>query len=51
MKKKYEVSYYEYGLTRVKRRRFHLLIPALFFKFYLDKAFDKSSCARIGVRI
>lgn len=48
MKRKYEVTYYEYGLTKKKRKRFFTFLMACIFKFKLDKQFAKNAYARIA---
>ena len=49
MKRKYEVTYYEYGLTKKKRKRFFTFIMACLFKFKIDREFTKNAYARIAV--
>ena len=36
MRRKYKVTYYEYGLTRRKSRKFFLLFSACFFRAMLE---------------
>ena len=48
MKRKYEVTYYEYGLTKRKRKRFFSFIMACLFKLRLDRQFDKNAYARVA---
>ena len=48
MKRKYEVTYYEYGLTKKKRKRFFTLLMALIFKMKLDREFQRNAYARIA---
>ena len=36
MKRKYKVTYYEYGLTRRRSRKFFLLFSACFFRAMLE---------------
>ena len=48
MKRKYEVTYYEYGLTKKKRKRFFTFLMACIFKFQLDRQFNKNAYARIS---
>ena len=36
MRRKYKVTYYEYGLTRRKSRKFFLLFSALFWRALLE---------------
>ena len=50
MKRKYEVAYYEYGLTKIRRKRFHLLISACIYKLYVDRKFNKFAYAVIRER-
>lgn len=47
MKRKYEVAYYEYGLTRLKSKRFFLFTAACIYKMYLDRKYNKSAYAVI----
>lgn len=47
MKKAYEVSYYEYGLTKIKRKRFYFFLTACLFKLHIDFLYDKSAYATI----
>jgi hypothetical protein len=47
MKRKYEVTYYEYGLTKKKRKRFFSFLMACLFKMRLDRKFDRSAYAVI----
>ena len=48
MKRKYEVTYYEYGLTKKKRKRFFTLLMALLFKLKCDREFKGNAYARIA---
>ena len=48
MKRKYEVTYYECGLTKKKRKRFFSFIMACIFKLRIDREFNKSAYARIA---
>ena len=48
MKRKYEVTYYEYGLTKKKRKRFFTLLMALLFKMKLDREIKGNAYARIA---
>ena len=47
MKRNYDVSYYEYGLTILKSRRFFFLLPALIFKLIIDCRYGKNAYARL----
>ena len=48
MKRKYEVTYYECGLTKKKRKRFFTLLMACIFKWRMDRMFDNNAYARIA---
>lgn len=43
MKRRYEVSYYEYGLTKMLRKRFFLKISAYIYRMWLDYKYQISS--------
>lgn len=47
MRRNYDVSYYEYGLTIQKSRRFFFLLPALIFKLIIDCRYGRSAYARL----
>lgn len=47
MKRKYEVSYYEYGLTEMLRKRFFLKISAYLYRMWLD--YEYGTASRITV--
>lgn len=47
MKYNYDVSYYEYGLTIPKSRRFFFLLSAWIFKQVIDRRYGKSAYARL----
>lgn len=43
MIRRYEVSYYEYGLTEMLRKRFFLKISAYLYRMWLDYKYQISS--------
>lgn len=43
MIRRYEVSYYEYGLTEMLRKRFFLKISAYIYRMWLDYRYQISS--------
>ena len=47
MKRKYEVSYYEYGLTVRKKKKFFLAISALICFLWAEITYGYESYARI----
>ena len=47
MKRKYEVSYYEYGLTVRKKKKFFLAISALIYSFWAKLNYGYESYVRI----
>lgn len=47
MKRKYEVAYYEYGLTSRKTRRFFFEISAYMFRAWLEYQYKEMVCAEI----
>lgn len=47
MKRRYEVVYYEYGLTRMMKKKFYTLFGALFFKVYIEYKYGRNTLAII----
>lgn len=47
MKKKYEVSYYEYGLTRRMTKRFFFGLPALIFTAWVKFVYGYECYAKM----
>ena len=51
MKRKYEVVYYEHGLTKVNRKRFFTLVAAFFYAQYIEHKHGKNAMTTIGERV
>lgn len=47
MKRKFEVSYYEYGLTKKKKRRFFSELLAYLYKGWLEYKWKDLACVEI----
>lgn len=47
MKRRYEVSYYEYGLTLRKKKMFFFGISALIYSFWVKMMYGYESYVRI----
>lgn len=47
MKRRYEVVYYEYGLTRMMKKGFYTLFGALFFRAYIEHKYGRNALAII----
>lgn len=48
MKRRYEVVYYEYGLTKMMRKKFYTLFGALFFRVYVEYKYGRNTLAVVG---
>ena len=45
MKRRYEVVYYEYGMTRMMKKKFYTLFGALFFREYIEYNYGRNALA------